>query len=165
MRIRGVIVLKEHLSVSVHPCVRISVAGSFGCLADCGAYRQQLLSQVNVQLQAAYTANALTTAALQASFLAQTSWNLCFESNDTGVPTERCWFEAEQRFSSVKEYVNRTLLLPDADWALVVRAPLGSVTALVTLLPQQQSGGNGSGSAAAAPRVLTYVSRCKAREI
>lgn len=108
---------------------------------------------MNVQLQAAYTSNALTTPAMQSAFLAQSGWNLCFLSNDTGVPQERCWFEQRQPFASVKDYVNVTLRLPDAAWALALDAPFGAVTALVTLLP-----------ATGPARVLASVERCKARE-
>ena len=105
--------------------------GQLGCQADCGSSAAPTTA-VNITLTASYNTNALTTENMQAAFVAATWWNLCFTSDYTGSPSQLCWFDAPQNFTSATSTTSVVLALPDADWQLVVNAPFGNVVGTVT---------------------------------
>lgn len=52
------------------------------------------MTTVEVSIQSVYIRNELTTSAMQADFLAQTSWNLCFDLPQWRANGEsECWCE------------------------------------------------------------------------
>lgn len=67
--------------------------GRFGCPADCGLMAGGgNLTALEVMIQPVYKRNELTTAAMQADFLAKTSWNLCFDLPSWRATGEyECW--------------------------------------------------------------------------
>ena len=105
---------------------------AFGCAADCGLSTVPT-TPVTVSLVAAYIVNAQTLPVMQAQFVAQTSWNLCFTSNYSNAPTQQCWFPQDQYFNSSSQTVSMTLHLPDAEWVINLNAPLGSVVGSISI--------------------------------